>query len=392
MSLLRRPQEQRAITSVPWATWLQGGPPPSGGNTAAGTVVTADKAVGVAVVWRCLTLIGDLLSSLPVDTYQKRDGIRVPIEPVPSLVASPSMIYTRREWVFQAVMSAGLWGNVYGLEMAQASNGFPSIVEIVSPNKITVQQKSAIDPPTYLLDGKPVDAEKVSHMRRYTTPGSAVGISPLDTHKELVGTALAAREFAARWFGDGAHPSGMLTTDKDINDPDGTKTATVKQRFMASLRGREPVVMGGGWKYDQVQSTPSDSQLVETWNRIGIDICMAFGVQPEMVGLATQGSSVTYANRDQRALDFLTYSITPWLIMFEDWWTANLPPGVFARFNTGALLRTDILTRHKVHDISLRMGKSSVNEIRALEDEIPIADGNVFLWPPYSTTTPSEGN
>jgi HK97 family phage portal protein len=288
--------------------------------------------------------------------------------------------------VFQAVISAGLWGNIYGLEMDQGSNGFPDHVEILSPNTVTVRQSSSLVRPDYLVAGRPVDPARIHHLRRYATPGTAQGMSPLDVHKELVGTALAARTFAAQWFGDGAHPSGMLTTDQDLQDTDGTKTRTVKQRFMEALRGREPVVMGGGWKFDQVQSTPSDSQMVETWNRLGIEICQAFGVQPEMVGLATAGSSVTYANRDQRALDFLAYSITPWLTMFEDWWTANLPPGVFARFNTGALLRTDIKTRHEVHGLAIRMGKSSVNEVRALEDEAPIDGGDLFLWPPYRST------
>lgn len=386
MSLLRAALapvgDRRAITDLPWVEWAKGGPLP-GRRTGANKTVNATTAMGVAALWRCMTLIADTVSALPVDVYRKQAGVRIPIEPEPGLVRRPSLLFTRREWVFQAVTSAVLWGNVYGLELTADTRGWPLVVEVVNPSKVTVTQVSSLRPAEYLIDGQKVDPALVHHLRRYPGPGSVVGICPLDTHRELIGTAIAARDYAAQWFGDGAHPSGLLTTDKDLDDPEGTKTKAVKERFLASVRGRQPVAMGGGWKYKAFQSSPSDSELVDTWNRIGVEVAQALGVPAEMVGFAAGGSSVTYANRDQRALDFLVYTMTPWLTMFEDWWTDNRPEGEFARFNVNALLRTDLATRFNAHQVAIRNGWASRNEIRALEDQPPIEGGDEYLWPPY---------
>jgi HK97 family phage portal protein len=373
MMLLRAQPERRAVTSLPW---IAGGDL-FGRGTKAGVTVTPEKALGVAAVWASVTLLADVISALPVDVYRRStDGVRTQIEPEPGLVRSPSLIYDRREWLFQGVISGALWGNVYGLEMSQtALDDYPEVVEIISPVAVTVEQASQLERPTYLISGRPVSATRVHHLRRYAMPGSAVGISPLDRHKELIGVAIAARDFAASWFGDGAHPSAILSNDTPLNDTDGSKAKTIKQRFVESIRGREPGVLAGGWKYESIQATPDDSQLVEAWNRIGVDIAQAFRVPPEMIGVAVQGSSVTYANREQRSLDFLTYAVQPWLTMFESWWTANLPPDQFAKFNTGALLRTDLKTRYESHAVALKAGFMNVDQIRQLEDNAPVPDG-----------------
>lgn len=90
-----------------------------------------------------------------------------------------------------------------------------------------------------------------------------------------------------------------------------------------------------------------------------------------MIG-GSEGGSMTYANVEQRSLDFLVHCIQPWLQRLEQAIGAVLPAGVYVKFDTGALLRTDAETQAKVH-VQLLAGKVlTPTEVRASYDLPPM--------------------
>jgi HK97 family phage portal protein len=142
-----------------------------------------------------------------------------------------------------------------------------------------------------------------------------------------------------------------------------------------------------------VQISPAEAQFLETRNATVIDICRYFGCPPESVYAAMSGSSITYANREQRALDLLADSLQWWMTRIEEKWSSLLPRGQYVKFNEQALLRVDLLTKMRAEDIQIRLGIKSRDEIRALNDDPPIPDGTggEFLWPPYNTVPDPQG-
>lgn len=383
MSLLRSAFEQRQITA-PWQGFLVG-PSRGDGKTKAGVPVNLETSLGVSAAWSCVTLLADVVSSLPVVNYRRTKDGRERMEVPAQIVVRPSRIFTRREWLFQSIVCGAFWGNVYGQvldrdDSSAARVGIPATVELATPNVIRVDQRGQMTLPEYYINGSRVPFDDMMHLRRYPQVGSVEGMAPLNLHRDLLGVAVAAQEYAARWFGDDAHPASLLINEGEINEEQAKEA---KRRWVAAGRSREPRTLGNGWKYHQIQASPADSELADTWTRIGTSVAQVFRVPPEMIGVATSGSSVTYANREQRSIDFLTYTVEPWLSMFEDWWDQVLPDAEFAKFNPDALLRVDTLTRYRVHDVAIRMGKNSINEIRRLEDEDPIDGGDEYLWPPY---------
>jgi HK97 family phage portal protein len=208
------------------------------------------------------------------------------------------------------------------------------------------------------------------HRRVHPVPGRLLGLSPIALHALTIGTGIAALQFGAQWFQEGAHPSGVLSTDKDINR---TQANTAKERFLSAIRGRrEPVVLGGGWKYQTIQIAPNESQFLETNNYTAAECCRIFGPGfAEIFGYET-GGSLTYSNVEQRSLDFLTYAADPWLVRIERILSALLPRPRYVKFNRAALVRTDLLTRYRAHEIALRNRWKVVNEVRADEDMRPV--------------------
>jgi phage portal protein BeeE len=82
----------------------------------------------------------------------------------------------------------------------------------------------------------------------------------------------------------------------------------------------------------------------------------------------------------------LTFAVGPWLTRIERSLSRLRPGPRFVKFNADALIRVDLLSRYKAHDLALRGGWKSRDDVRRIEDLPPIPDGDEYLWPPYSVT------
>ncbi len=202
-------------------------------------------------------------------------------------------------------------------------------------------------------------------------PGAVLGLSPISYARQAIGLGLAVERFGASFFGDGATPSGVLTTETKLTRE--SADALKAQWKAAHGRRRDVAILTGDLKFQAVSVTPEESQFIESRRLTVAEVCRVFGVPPEMVA-ADSGGSLTYANVEQRSLDFLTYSVGPWLKRLEVALSGLLPRSQVAKFNAGALLRTTTKTRYEAHEIGLRAGFLTRDEVRALEDLPPLDD------------------
>lgn len=320
------------------------------GRTTAGVIVTADTAMTLSAVWACVRLRADLVSTLPLVPYRLSAGEPVEI-PAPQLLTAPGGEgISTEEWLYQTQVSLDLRGNAYGIVTARDGFGFPLTIELVHPDLVLVGRDSVTGRPVYRIAGKEYAPADVYHERQFTAPGNLLGLSPVMYHARALGVALAAEKFGADWFADGAHPSSVLTTDQKVDE---SQAKTIKNRFIEAIRGsREPLVLGSGVKYQAIQVSPNESQFLETMRYSSEQVGRIYGVPPEMIG-GSSGNSMTYANVEQRSIDFLTYGIGPTLVRRERALSRLLPSRQFVRYDLKALLRTDVETRYKSHAIGI---------------------------------------
>lgn len=353
-----------------------------GAGTYAGALVSPDSAMRLAAVWACVRLLADIVSSLPVDCYRRTPDGDVEIDP-PALLQRPSALVGWTGWIYQAMVSLLLRGNVFGL-VTETAAGLPSRIEILSPDDVTVTQRRPLDPVEFRWRGSLLPADRMWHVPAFLMPGVPVGLSPVAYARQTIGLGLSSEEFGARWFGDGAHPTGTLSTDQQVT---GEQAEIVKQRFIDSTSSsRAPVVLGAGLKWEPIQVSPDESQFLDTQRWTVTQICRVFGVPPEMVGAAPDGSgSLTYANREQRSMDLLQYTVQPWLTRLEEAISALLPRPRRIKFCVDALLRADLKTRYEAHKLGIDAGFLTPNEARSLEDLAPLDGGDVPRPAPVST-------
>jgi len=355
----------------------------------AGVSVDAESALRLSVVWACIDLIATFVSTLPLDEYKRTGEVREEL-PKPKLFMSPDGELSLTSWLYQVLGSLLTRGNAYGLILDRDREGWPTKIMMVDPTLVQVSQRGTpFGRWEFKLNGKKISRfDSVSgqgdlwHTPAYVRAGSPIGLSPISYAASTIGIGLAAQEFGANWFRDGAIPSALLLNEKPVN----RETAKlVKSRWIEAISGnREPTVLGDGWKYEAVQVAPEESQFLATIRASTVDVARYFRVPPSEVGGAIEGDSDTYANQEQRNIALLNMTLNPWIIRLEESLTGLRPRGRYMKFNADSFLRVDLMTRYKAHDLAIRDGWKSPDEIRALEELPPIPgdEGKKYLWPP----------
>ena len=102
---------------------------------------------------------------------------------------------------------------------------------------------------------------------------------------------------------------------------------------------------------------------------------------PHMIGDLEKSS---FSNIEQQSLEFLKYTIDPWVCRLEQALCQQLllpmeKEQYFIKFNLDGFLRGDYEKRMRGYSIARQNGWMSANDIRRLEDMNPILDGDEYL-------------
>jgi len=322
-------------------------------------------ALSIPAVWSAVRLRANLIGSMPVGVYRDRDGIPERVGPL----SSPSADFDLGGWLHAGQVALDLRGNNYGRILARHPTTYlPTQVELVHPDSVGVRtlKSGTIE---YTFGGKPVDPFDVWHERQNEVPGSVVGMSPIAAAARALGVNLSAADYGGAFYDDALTPSALLSSDGPIDE---AAARIVKARVRATQQGREPLVLGGNWKYSQLSVNPAEALFLEVMRYGREDVALLFDMPGEMIGAPAQGSSVTYANREQRAQDLLAFRLGPAIARRERALSRLTVRGQYVKLNVSSLLRTDLASRMKAYDTGLKIGAYAMDEVRALEERPPL--------------------
>lgn len=366
----------------------------------AGPLVTDDSSLAHVDVFKCRSLIADAVAMLPLRAYRLnawRDehgndrtyGVKV--APQPLLLTDPMPGDLASEFSFKHRLVDSLLGdgNAYAEVAAVDARGLPSVIMPVHPSKVRDVRMARDGATEFVMhDGGVLghirNGGTMVHITGFVQAGSLRGISPILAGKQAIALGMAAEEFGARWFGDGAHPSGYLSSPADISEPDAT---ALKRRWVQTYGGlsREPAVLYGGLEWRPISVNPEESQFIETRKFQSGQIAALYRVPPHLVGDTDKATSWG-TGIEEMGLGFVTYTLGPWLARIEQAMSFLLPPGQFARFNVGALLRGRIREQYEAFAVGLNNGWLSPNDIREMIDQPPIPGGDTYYRPLNLTT------
>jgi HK97 family phage portal protein len=349
--------------------------PNSASSIATMNLARAESSLQKVVVWSSVALIAGLASELPFDVFANRDDDTHPVATPSYLLDVGGDGYGTADWIYSLLVSFLLRGNGFGRVTARDTRyGYPTTVSLFHPDEVGGWRDNTTGLPVWTAGGYEVPREDMWHRRAFTVPGALCGLSPVSYHAQTIGLGLSAQRFGVQFFSDGASPTGLLTNDEE-DLTDGIKARTAKERFVAALNGgREPVVLGKGWKWQQISIAPEESQFLETQKYTEAECARLYGPgMAEVLGYDS-GASMTYANVEQRNIHLLTYCLDPWFSRIERALSDMLPRPRFVKLNRNALLRTDLLTRYKAHGVAIAAKFMAPSEARAIEDMPPLTD------------------
>lgn len=362
----RKAEEQRSILDLPWST---GGP-------GASPSVTVARAMRLGPVVAAGRVLASTISSLPIDQYRGVGSNKTSM-PLGSLFRSPSVIGTTHDWVFRLVTSMVYRGNGVGYITSRDYYEFPTSIEWLNPDDVQVVDnnisgRGSYTQPIWYVHGVEVDPEDIVHIPWFPMANRNWGLDPLGAFAASVKSGLGAQDYASDWFDKGGVPTGTFQNEAQTIAPG--EADALRRRFVDTIRKHEPLVYGKDWTYTPIEITPHQAQFIETMKLSANQIAAIYGLPPDMIG-GEQGHSMRYTNVEMDSINFVTFTLLPWLTKIEAAFSKLLPQPQYVKFNVDALIRTDIATRFATYKIGREIGVMSANQIRSLEDWEKLPEG-----------------
>lgn len=363
-------------TGTFWQEWM--------GMSSSGKVVSADKAIRLSAVWACVRLLSESVSTLPLKIYERQDdgsrklALNHPAYQV--LCRRPNMEMTPSRFMLMLVASICLRGNAF-IEKKFIGSKLVSLVPLLPQNMVVKRLDSGVLEYTYTesKSTRVIPLKNIMHIRGFGLDG-VCGMMPMMVGRDVIGSAMAVEESAAKIFENGLQSSGFLSAEAALNDEQRERLRGYMQAFTGSKNAGKIMVLEGGLKYQNVTMNPEAAQMLESRSFSIEEICRWFRVPPFMVGHADKQSSWA-SSLEGMNLQFLTNTLRPLLVNIEQEICRCLLDGdddLFAEFSVEGLLRADSAGRAAYYTTALQNGWMSRNDVRRLENMPPIAGGELY--------------
>jgi phage portal protein BeeE len=325
----------------------------------------ARSAVALSAVWRCVTLIADVLSDWPWQEWRGDELLETS-----RLVRRPMVTMSRREWTWRVVATEALNSTAHLLHVGGTdSAGKPWSLLPVPPAAIMPSGYGdpwGLTPPTsYNVGGQEVSAEYVTCVRRTPFPDIPDWLNGIvNIARTQFSGYLAADVAAARYWRNGGPTTTVLTTDQELDDPDAEKLGRRwdQRRAMGGVAVLSKGATASPWGAD-----PTAESATVARDQINADVGRYFGV-PTRILNAPAGDSETYANVENDALDLYRLCLRGYAGPIEDAISELLPGdplgGRRMALDPSRFLQGDLASRATAWPQLVTAGIVSIDEAR----------------------------
>lgn len=359
-------------------------------SNSAGVHVNKTSALNCMAYWSGIRLLSESMGLMPIRLYRAQ-GKTTPVEVTEhdSLgpVRSPNPTQTPFNFVQTGMAHVLTRGNVYA-EIATNGAGNPAELWLMDPDDIEPQWASDQRHLEYVSKsrrGKTFPQDQVIHVPGLGFDGVR-GYDIVTVAQKAIGLAMGAEQYGAGWFGSGGRPMGTLENAKALSEQALERQRADWNRIHAP--GSHAIaILQDGTTFKPFDHDPAKAQALEVRKFQIAEIARLLRIPPHML---YDLDRATFSNIEQMSLDFLIYSLAPWMCAWEQELTRKLLSeadrrnGLFFRFDTSALLRGDPHNSASSHSLLVNAGIEAPNEARAVFD-LPPMDGAETLRVPLNS-------
>jgi len=361
-----------------------------GQRSAAGVSVSEEGSLTSTAVWACVKVLAESIAQLPLITYRRVDNggkTRATDHPVYGLLKdSPNPELTSFEFRSTIAAHVATWGNGFA-EIVWGKRGYPEALWPLLPGKMeNIERRNGTLFYTYRLPDnstKILSGQQVLHVRGLSGNG-LWGYSPVRQAMQAVGLSLALEEYGARFFGNGARPGGVLSHPGRLSDEAQKRLkASFNEAHEGLANSHRLKILEEGMSYTAIGIPPEEAQFLQARQFQIAEIARIYRVPLHMVGDLSRS---TNNNIEHQSLEFVQYTLMPWLTNFEQAYQRDLLSprdrmSLDIEHLVDGLLRGDNKSRNEALAIQRQNGVITVNEWRAIENMNPVEGGDTRIEP-----------
>lgn len=345
-------------------------------------VTSADKALTLSTVYRCVTLISESVATLPLMHMRRRAGVFQPCDDdlTHLLSVEPNEWTSGYDFWKQAVQNRLLFGDAYIIPehyrlggykrfvLARPGTAGPSIG--IGLHQINDQEQG--------VNGT-FDEHEIVRIKGLTLDGVNC-MSVISYAARVASIAATADRNTETNFANGGASLGILTNDSRTPGYGELQTQVLEdaaRRLTVSLnQGARLLALGGKWSYIPFTMTAADMQFLESRKFQVRELCRFFNVPPSFV---FDDTSNNYKSAEMASVDLYRNTINPILCQIENELTRKLLPGARGEkiaFDREGIYATDLDSRMRYVEKRIQTGTMTPNEARKSFDMPPVEGGD----------------
>lgn len=356
-----------------------------GVEAASGEKVTVHSALSVPTVYACVNILANSLAKLPFQTFKKtnKGRERDPSHQVAKVLEGRPNPF-QNPFKFKHLMEThrNLWGNAY-INISWGADGRPTELWLLNPSVTEPYVDVETNTLWYLTtlpNGKraKIHESDIIHLTTLSTDGIK-GKSPIQIARESIGSSQAAQKFKGAFFKNGAANSGVLKVPGVLKPEAKEIVRSEWEKANAGLNNAQRIaILDAGLEFQSISMPLKDAQFIEGMKFDKAEIANIYNIPLHMVNDLDRAIQ---SNIEQQALDFIQNTLSPILIQYEEEFSYKLfslpeQKRYYLKFNLTSLLRSDSKARGEFYRQMWEIGGLSINEIRELEDQDGIENGD----------------
>lgn len=376
-------------------------------RTQAGVQVDEDLALTYAACWCATRIIAETAASLPLLLYKRnRDDGREhatahPVYNLLKLAPNPSM----GSMAFREgrTMHQVNWGNAFAEIEREGGRPDGDVVALwpIHPSRVRPVRPSDRDNRGRPLTGfsyvvrnndnseVALRSEEVLHVPGVLSEDGVWGKGVVAHARESIGFGISTERHGATQFGGGNLPRVV------IHGP-GLKDSQARKNFREEWKeihghpdSAEVAILPVESKLEKLNFSNEDNQFLGTRVHNRREIATWYRVPPHMLGDLERAG---YGSVEQLGLEFVIYSLFPWLRRWEEQISLKLlrpeeRNTYFAEHLLASLLRGDLQARMNAYRVAIGIGVLTINECRRFENLNSIGPAGDANYVPLNMTT-----
>ena len=355
-----------------------------------GKTVTEDTALDATAVWSGVTQLAQTKATLPLHLFKKlpnekgkEKATSNPLYRILYLQPNPEMtaVSFHESQMGQCITHGTCYAEIERNNADTIKGLWPLLSKNMDVDRLDGELIYKYELPNG--DTKIFSKRNILRVSGFSKNG-IVGISPIIKGKQAIGLSLALEEYGARFFGNNARPSVVLEHPEKLgNKAQDNLKKSWNEMHEGLSNSHRLAILEEGMQLKEFGVSPEQAQAIESRKFQLAEVARLLNMPPHMLKDLDKSS---FNNIETQSLEFVIYSLRPWLVRFEQAYNTQLinpskQNTLFFEHIVDGLLRGDTKTRHETYATGIQWGYYSANDVRSLENKNAINGGDEYLRP-----------